>query len=59
MRESVKIRTIIECLISQTLTFANVVTNNERVALTTLSQKVNTGLILLHTQTISKLSTMP
>lgn len=58
MRESVKIRTIIECLISQTLTFANVVTNNERVALTTLSQKVITKMILLHTQTAPKLLTM-
>lgn len=47
MRESAKIRTFIECLISQTLTFSNVVTNNERVALTTLCQKVSKNVVLI------------
>lgn len=40
MRESAKIRAVVELLIGQTLTFANIVTPVGRMALSTLCQKV-------------------
>lgn len=41
MRESAKIRSIVELLIGQTITFANVIAPTGRIALNTLCQKVS------------------